>query len=256
MNEELQSKADRAEEAENLARLAEMKQLKDEDETSATKLEMQRMDENFRSFCRGLEQTVFPWIEEGQSLMKGYGADTIVEFKARIENKMKEEAESRQQLISDHESQIALIRTEAKDKQSELEAEVQKLKDVLEAEKKVSSKASSDLTAAEELLKTRIYTEAEYAEGYENGWKVARRLAFHLEPKINWDQAEAWSMDPADAHMYEASPAEVAFLAGQAENEEREKEAEKELNAAHRASSSADVDALAVPNDVPKNAEA
>uniref|UniRef100_A0A803LIS7 Phosphomannomutase n=1 Tax=Chenopodium quinoa TaxID=63459 RepID=A0A803LIS7_CHEQI len=47
-----------------------------------------------------------------------------------------EETESRRLLISDHESQVGLIRTEPKDKQAELEVEVQKLKDALEAEKK------------------------------------------------------------------------------------------------------------------------
>ncbi|XP_021760835.1 uncharacterized protein LOC110725668 [Chenopodium quinoa] len=207
---------------------------------------MQDMGAKFLSFCQGLEQIIFPCLEEGHALIQEYGAESIAEFKARIEAKMKEEAESWQLLIFDHESQLARVREEAQKKQEDLEAANQQLKKDLEAQK-------SELEATQKLLETHIYTEAEYAEGFENGWKSARRLAFHAAPDINWDQVEAWSMDPDNPCINEASQAEIDFLVRQAEADAREAEkAAKEVDTVRPASSSAD----AGPSGAQDDAEA
>ncbi|XP_021756203.1 uncharacterized abhydrolase domain-containing protein DDB_G0269086-like [Chenopodium quinoa] len=92
-----------------------------------------------------------------------------------------------------------------------------------------AAKTQAELKAAQKLLEFRVYTQEQNEEGFENGFKVARRLAFHVDPAINWELAEAWSMDPQDVHMNEASPAETIFLAHQAKAEAREQEEAERL---------------------------
>uniref|UniRef100_A0A803MFL8 Uncharacterized protein n=1 Tax=Chenopodium quinoa TaxID=63459 RepID=A0A803MFL8_CHEQI len=126
------------------------------------------------------------------------------------------EVEARRLLAEDYEARTARAAKESQKKDSDLQTEMQKLKDELKALKTAFVKDKAKLEEAQELLKVRVYTEEQYAEGFENGYKTARRYAFHVDPNINWDVAEAWSMDPEDGHVDEASPGEIAFLDRQA----------------------------------------
>uniref|UniRef100_A0A803LIM3 Sm domain-containing protein n=1 Tax=Chenopodium quinoa TaxID=63459 RepID=A0A803LIM3_CHEQI len=134
----------------------------------------------------------------------------------------KEDADARQLLVSAHEEQLAQAREEAEKNQNDLLDANQKLKDDLIAQSTELEAQKTELQNAQELLKTRVYTEAEYAEGFENGWKTARRLALYAAPDLNWDQVEAWSMDPDNPRIKEASQAEIDFLVRQAEAEAKE----------------------------------
>ncbi|XP_021771416.1 uncharacterized protein LOC110735530 [Chenopodium quinoa] len=239
LNEELRLKA---EEAEARARLFELKYQKAEKESSAAMAGVAEMQGKFKEFCLCFEQTIIPWLDEGRALLTEHEVDDIPSFKARIEEKLKREAAARTALAEEleaekarHEAESQLLVSHLDSKDSDLNAarsELQELKSQLAAQleetakvKAEAEKAKTELSAANDLLQVRVYTRAQYEEGFDNGFNVARRLAFHTCPEINWDQVEEWAAVPNHPNSRVAHPAEDAFLA-RLEAEADEDEAE------------------------------
>ncbi|XP_021740116.1 uncharacterized protein LOC110706506 [Chenopodium quinoa] len=108
-----------------------------------------------------------------------------------------------------------------------------KLSEELEKSKKDLEESRKKLVDAEALLQVRLYTQEEYEMGYTNGFKVARRLALHAEPSLDWAKCALWAQDLEDPHMLYATPAEHEILqAEQAEEEAERQELEAEQRAA------------------------
>uniref|UniRef100_A0A803M3I7 Replication factor A C-terminal domain-containing protein n=1 Tax=Chenopodium quinoa TaxID=63459 RepID=A0A803M3I7_CHEQI len=131
--------------------------------------------------------------------------------------RLKELVSSTEISLSEAQKQITLIKEQNDLKRSEFETEINNLKHtissdnlrLMEVQKQLQTE-KDHLENARELLKTRIYTQEQYNEGYENGYKVARRLAIHLEPNINWELAEEW-MKTERVHLDELNPNSINF---------------------------------------------
>ena len=152
-------------------------------------------------------------------------------------------AESQDQKLKELEDQLRVkgdeltqAKTEASNVQLELNEQKtssSKLSEELEKSKKDLEESQKKLADAEALLQVRLYTQEEYEMGYINGFKVARRLALHAEPSLDWSKCALWAQDPEDPHMLYATPAEHEILqAEQAEEEAERQELEAEQRAA------------------------
>ncbi|XP_021723768.1 uncharacterized protein LOC110691159 [Chenopodium quinoa] len=152
-------------------------------------------------------------------------------------------AESQDQNLKELEDQLRVKGdelTQAKTEVSNVQLELNeqntsssKLSEELEKSKKDLEESQKKLADAEALLQVRLYTQEEYEMGYINGFKVARRLALHAEPSLDWSKCALWAQDPEDPHMLYATPAEHEILqAEQAEEEAERQELEAEQRAA------------------------
>ncbi|XP_021732644.1 uncharacterized protein LOC110699443 [Chenopodium quinoa] len=272
LNDELKRTADTAE---HQIRIAKAAQKRAEDAASDSKFQMEDMIEKFHTFLREMEHSITPYVEQGQDLTCSDEVVDIPSFKVRIQKKMDQAITSRDQMIKDLDEQNSLFRIEAGKRQTGLETEIKRLKELVssteislsEAQKQITLiKEQNDLKRSEfeteinnlkhtissdnlrlmevqkqlqtekdhlenarELLKTRIYTQEQYNEGYENGYKVARRLAIHLEPNINWELAEEWSMDLNHPNMQRPHANELALLARLSEKDDFEEDDDDEV---------------------------
>ncbi|XP_021747876.1 uncharacterized protein LOC110713737 [Chenopodium quinoa] len=107
-----------------------------------------------------------------------------------------------------------------------------KLSEELEKSKKDLEESQKKLDDAEALLRVRLYTQEEYEMGYTNGFRVARRLALHAEPSLDWAKCALWVQDPEDLHVKYPTPVEFEILKAEAAKEEAER---RELEAEQRA---------------------
>ncbi|XP_021756138.1 uncharacterized protein LOC110721308 [Chenopodium quinoa] len=211
LNEEIRLKA---EEAENRARLYELKCKKAEEESSAN---LSRMKEE-------------------------YGAVDILSFKARIEEKMKIEAKTRQALAEDLEMERA-----------NHEAETQRLISHLDAKDSDLSSMSSGLQELKDQLAAQIEEDAKAKE-------EAEKAKAYLSAANDLLKVEEWAAVLNHPKMRVAHPAEDTYLVRLAEAEAEEDGAEdgdaaREIDIVHPVSSSA-VETLKAPNSDPANAEA
>ncbi|XP_021723688.1 uncharacterized protein LOC110691060 [Chenopodium quinoa] len=133
------------------------------------------------------------------------------------------------------EDELAQAKVETSNVQLQLDEQKtssSKLSEELEKSKKDLEESQKKLDDAEALLRVRLYTQEEYEMGYMNGFKVARRLALHAEPSLDWAKCTFWVQDPEDPHMKYPTPAEHEILQAEAAEEEAER---RELKAEQRA---------------------
>ncbi|XP_021750183.1 uncharacterized protein LOC110715869 [Chenopodium quinoa] len=239
--------------------------------------------DSFNTFCEEMEKDVLPMMDEGEALLKAFGAVDVQSLKAKIQHKIDAEVQSqvlareeiaRQKIkileadanrhrqayesrenelveagvqLESQRQSITSLEVQLKDKEVELslvqgkaEQTEQRLAD---AEAKLKEHQESSQKALEEVQKKLADAEAQLALSY----GVARRLALHAAPDLDWYQCEIWAEDPQDPHMQQASQAEVDLLARlQAEDAAAEEAERKEAEAQAQvqpASSATGVDA-------------
>ncbi|XP_021737335.1 uncharacterized protein LOC110703866 [Chenopodium quinoa] len=272
------------------AKLAQLKQEKAEDRARV-------VIDSFNTFCAKMEKDVFPQADEGEALLKAFGAVDVPSLKAKIQHKIDTEVQSqvlareeisrqkikileadanqhrqacerrekdmveagvqlesqRQSITSlevqlkNQEEQLSQARDKAEQTEQRLADAEAQLKEQRESSQKALDEVQKKLADAEAQLALRIYTQAEYSTAYLNGYGVARRLALHAAPDLDWYQCEIWAEDPKNPHMQQASQAEVDLLARLLAEDAAAKEAEMkeaEVQApVQPASSAAEVDA-------------
>ncbi|XP_021747124.1 uncharacterized protein LOC110712973 [Chenopodium quinoa] len=245
------------------AKLAELKQQAAEEKQQQSEEYEKRAAEAIQTFCSAMEKEFFPPLMEREKFLQEQMGVDISKFKAAIESRIQEgmateealqardvhlsaaqaAAESQDQKLKELEDQLRVkgdeltqAKTEASNVQLELNEQKtssSKLSEELEKSKKDLEESQKKLADAEALLQVRLYTQEEYEMGYINGFKVARRLALHAEPSLDWSKCALWAQDPEDPHMLYATPAEHEILqAEQAEEEAERQELEAEQRAA------------------------
>ncbi|XP_021741328.1 tropomyosin-like [Chenopodium quinoa] len=145
-------------------------------------------------------------MDHGAELLRRYEVEDIPGLESRIQEIQDEKKRELNAAEKESLNIQTKLRNEIQRLQNELEArqvessktqdELKHAQDQLKTQGKGAAKTQAELEAAQKLLEVRVYTQEQYEQGFKNGFKVARRLAFHDDPAINWDLAEAWSMDP------------------------------------------------------------
>lgn len=235
MNVELERGIEAAEAGIHAAELA---WEKNESMISENRNRVNDMMESFQAFCQDVEQSYFPHIRQAEELFRSYGAGDVEEFQLRLVQKFQQEVDAREQLTKELNERISFAKEKAEHTQSNLKAEVQRLGDLvsakdsrmeeiktqIQAEKTAASITKIELEGTRKMLETRIYTQEQYDENYENGFRTGRRFAIHAAPNINWDLAEQWSMDLNHPNMRRPHPNELALNSRLSKNEVLDKD--------------------------------
>ncbi|XP_021774236.1 uncharacterized protein LOC110738169 [Chenopodium quinoa] len=211
--------------AEAEAKLAKLKQEKAEDRA-------QQVVDYFNTFCEEMEKEVLSIMDEGEALIKAFGAVNVKSLKTKIDQKIDTEVQSRvlareelfrqrvkilerqritslETQLNDREAELSQARDKAKQTEQQLSDAEGKLKEQQESSQKTLEEVQKKLADAEAQLAVKIYSREEYSTAYRNEYRVARRLALHAAPDLDWYQCEIWAEDPEDPHMEYASQAEV-----------------------------------------------
>ncbi|XP_021768364.1 nexilin-like [Chenopodium quinoa] len=202
MNEKLRLKHEEAECQANLARL---RARAAEEKVARARADIKDLQTNADIVRQDLEKNLFRLMDQGAELLRKYEVEEI----PSLESRTRELKSEKHKMAKDFRQKSFTAEKKSLKEKTDLRNEIQRLYDQLKAQQEESSNTQAELEKAQQLLTVRIYTQAEYNEGYENGFN---------------DQVEAWASDEKDVHPREASQAEVDFLARQVEVEAREEE--------------------------------
>ncbi|XP_021714642.1 uncharacterized abhydrolase domain-containing protein DDB_G0269086-like [Chenopodium quinoa] len=264
--DDLQDKLEKAEGerkiAEAEAKLAGLKQLAAEEKQQEAEKHGLEAVEALQTFCKAMEEEVFPQLIEGEKLLQEHGVVDIPSFKAAIERRIGERTEEVQQRLEALEAnkmaaeevltaRNALLSKAAASAEAQ-DLMLQELEDQLKAKEDELSKAQAEAS------RVYVYTQEEYEAGYKTGFRVCRRVCLHAEPNLDWSKCAIWVRDSEDPHMLYPIPAEVKILKAEEAEEEaerRELEAEQKEREAQLSAKPASSAAGAEPAEGPRGVD-
>ena len=189
-----------------------------------------------------LEDKLLPAIEEEERRLKH--SVEVVEPQLRAEINRLEEVNA---MTAEELNTVEKQKTEALSSAAQMKEVVAAAKaEAVNLNTKVDGIINENIRLEAELKKSQD----SYATSYNLGFDMARRLCFHLQPDLNWDQAEEWASDPNDPHIKFPSDTEVEYRRREKEREEEDRIAAEAEERQRKAQSTQAVSSSANPENL------